>query len=321
MSLLIVADIGGTNARFGLVQELTQAVHITEQHIFNCSEYDTFSHVLNAYLNLIPNFKPKNMCIAIAGPIIGDKIKMTNLKWAFSITEIKQQFKLEHFEVINDFAAQALSVTQLTPTDLITVKPGNVLSTAPKTILGPGTGLGVASLIHTTRHWTALPGEGGHANFAPSNVLEIEIFKILSRSDQHVSLETLLCGSGLVRLHTALSEINGTIHDNTTLLSPADITKEALHDKSSISYKTLCVFCSVLGSAAGNIALTVGARSGVYLTGGILPRVSNILLESDFKESFNSKGVMRHYVEQIPVYLITHPQPALLGTAAHMNNL
>lgn len=151
MSLLIVADIGGTNARFGLVQELTQAIHITEQHIFNCSEYDTFSHVLNAYLNLLPNLKPKNICIAIAGPIIGDNIKMTNLKWEFSITQIKQQFELERFEVINDFAAQALSVTQLTPTDLITIKSGNMLSTAPKTILGPGTGLGVASLVHTDR--------------------------------------------------------------------------------------------------------------------------------------------------------------------------
>lgn len=321
MPLLIVADIGGTNARFGLVQDFAQAMHITEQYVFDCSKYDTFPHVLKAYLNRLPNLKPKNICIAIAGPIIGDSIKMTNLKWEFSITQVKQQFGLERFEVINDFAAQALSVTQLTPTDLITVKPGNVLSAAPKTILGPGTGLGVASLIHTAQNWLALPGEGGHANFAPSNLLEIEVFKILRHSDQHVSLETLLCGSGLVRLHTALSEINGTIHDNTGLLTPADITKEALHDTNSISYKTLCVFCRVLGSAAGNIALTVGARGGVYLTGGILPRVSSILLESGFQESFNSKGVMRHYVEKIPVYLITHSQPALLGAAAHMNNL
>lgn len=319
MSPLIVADIGGTNARFGLVQELTQTIHITEQHIFDCSEYDTFSHVLNAYLNRLDNLKPKNMCIAIAGPIIGDTIKMTNLSWEFSITQIKQQFELERFDVINDFAAQALSVTQLTPTDLITIKPGNPISTAAKTILGPGTGLGVASLIHTPHNWIALPSEGGHANFAPSSLLEIEIFKMLRRSDQHVSLETLLCGSGLVRLHNALSEINDAIHKNTERLTPADITKEALHDKSSASYKTLCVFFRILGSAAGNIALTVGARGGVYLTGGILPRVSNILLESDFKESFNRKGVMRHYVEEIPAYLITHPQPALLGAAAHMN--
>jgi len=318
---LIVADIGGTNARFGLVQECTQAIHITEQHVFDCSQYDTFSHVLHAYLSLVPNFQPKNICIAIAGPIIGDSVKMTNLQWTFSIKQIKQQFELERFEVINDFAAQALAVTQLHATDLITIQPGELLATAPKTILGPGTGLGVASLVHTRQGWIALPGEGGHANFAPSSLLEIEIFKILRNAEQYVSLETLLCGNGLIRLHTALSEINGTISKNTETLLPADITKEALHDKKSISYKTLCVFCRVLGGAAGNIALTVGARGGVYLTGGILPRVSNILLESDFKESFNSKGVMQPYVEKIPAYLITHPQPALLGAAAHMNNL
>lgn len=324
---LIVADIGGTNARFGLVMNFpdpsskNHSMSITEQHAFDCSGYETFSHALDAYLSLIPNHQPKNICVAIAGPIIGDTVKMTNLNWEFSISQVKQNFKLERLEVINDFAAQALSVTQLTADDMMPIKEGEALPFAPKVILGPGTGLGVASLVHTPQGWIALPGEGGHANFAPSSVLEIEVFKILRNNDLYVSLETLLCGSGLVRLHAALSEICGVISEHSEPLLPAQITEWALADQNSIYYKTLMVFCRILGSAAGNIALTVGARGGVYLTGGILPRVSTILLASDFNDSFNSKGVMRHYAETIPAHLIIHDQPALLGAAAHMANL
>jgi len=316
----VVADIGGTNARFGLV---TAAIAdsgeytIVEQRTYECARFETFEAVLAEYLNSLADVKPQHVCVALAGPVDGDEFKMTNLNWCFSRTGVKAKFALQNFEVINDFAAQACSVTHLQTDDLFAVKTGCAVSKAAKSIIGPGTGLGVASLIHNGSIWQPLPGEGGHANFAPGNEEEISLLRAVAKEHEFVSLETLLCGRGLVNLYRGLCRIADQAPE---ALQPADISDRGVSGKDPLCERALQLFCKILGGAAGNLALTCGSKGGVYLTGGILPRIKDFLLASDFVAAFTSKGVMSSYLESVPVYLIVHEHPALIGASAWLED-
>lgn len=319
----VVADIGGTNARFGLVtgkDSKTGEFVVEKKQTFKCASFSTFEDVYVEYFKTFEEL-PKRACVAIAGPVMGDRVEMTNLNWAFSIERMRSQLELDAFFVINDFVAHALSVVSIAPSGLIAIKKTdrnpNETALLPKAIMGPGTGLGVASLVHNGKSWMAIPGEGGHANFAPVTDLDIELYTTLMKTEEYISLETLLCGSGLTRTYKALA----SIHNKTIELEnsrPEAITLSALDRSDDLAVETLSVFCRVLGSAAGNIALTVGAAGGVYLAGGILPRVSDFLLSSEFNSSFSQKGVMGHYVAEIPVNLVVHKDPALIGSAAYL---
>ncbi len=312
----IVADIGGTNARFATVTDAnagTGEFVIEKQKTFECASYESFELLLAAYYDYLGGLRPEHVCVALAGPVDGDKFKMTNLKWCFSRAGVKSEFNLKNFEVINDFAAQACSVTHLQTQDLLEVKAGSESPLNCKAILGPGTGLGVASLVHTGSIWRPQPGEGGHANFAPTNAQEIELLQILMRDFSPVSLETLLCGRGLVHIYRALCEIRGVPAQT---FEPHQVSELGLSGDDEICRDSLSQFCRVLGSAAGNVALTLGAKGGVYLAGGILPRMTEFLLSSEFVAAFKEKGIMSSYMESIPVFLMMHPHPALIGAAA-----
>ena len=310
----IVADIGGTNARFGLVTDIQDGQPVIgEVHVLNGSEYETIQDAIRAYIELLAIATPQAACVAIAGPIDGDDARMTNLNWSFKQSEVKKEFGFTQFAAINDFASLSIATSKLTDEDLIPVKDGERDPQGNKAILGPGTGLGVAGLAYNDKGWLPIPSEGGHVNIAPATELECDVIKAAIKQHGHVSAEVFISGPGLVHLYKALADVRG---EQTKELQPKDVTSFALDNSDALCKETLELFCSFIGTLSGNLALTYGARGGVYLAGGILPRFADFLRASDFNKRFSEKGVMSHYVKDIPVSIIGHKQPGLLGSAA-----
>ncbi|PCK07746.1 MAG: glucokinase [Alteromonadaceae bacterium] len=315
----IVADIGGTNARFALVTGKEGGQFVIEHvNILSGAEFATFELIMQAYLDSLEGIKPKAACVAIAGPIDGDTVKMTNLDWVFSKKSVKEQFGFTAFDAINDFAAVAIATSRLGSSDLLTVKQGNADEHANKAILGPGTGLGVAGLMYYKGQWVPVPSEGGHVNLAPATAFEADILKAGMARFAHVSAEVFISGPGLVNLYQCVADVHGI---SPKALEPKDITSAALDGSDKACLDTLNRFCSFLGAFTGNLVLTYGAKGGAYLAGGILPRFTDFLMTSEFSERFSDKGVMSHYVKDVPASLITYDQIAFLGAAAWLEQL
>lgn len=315
----IVADIGGTNARFALVTGESDGQFVIENiSILNGSNYPSFSAAMRDYIDSLGGVKPHSACVAIAGPIDGDNVRMTNLSWSFSQTAVREEFGFDKFAAINDFGALAVATSALLDQDLQSIRAGTRDPHANKAILGPGTGLGVAGLAYNGGTWLPIPSEGGHVNIAPATPLECDVIKAAMARHGHVSAEVFISGPGLVNLYNALCDVRG---QQPRALEPSDVTGGALDGSDPLCVETLSLFCSFIGSLSGNLALTYGAKGGVYLAGGVLPRFQDFLLSSDFKDRFAGKGIMSHYVENIPVDLITHPQTAFLGAAAWLAQL
>jgi len=312
----IVADIGGTNARFALVTgEANGQFAIENIQILNGKDYSGFEQAMQAYIDGLDGIQPHSACVAIAGPINADSVKMTNLSWSFSCAAVRDEFGFEKFAAINDFGALAVATSALLPSDLISVRVGKRDQAANKAILGPGTGLGVAGLVCNKGQWIPVPSEGGHVNIPPATALECEIIKAAMATHGYVSAETFISGPGLINLYNALCAVKGV---SARVLEPKDITGDAMEGKDDTCVEALNAFCSFIGSVAGNLALTYGAKGGVYLGGGILPRIVDFIKNSEFDARFAEKGVMHHYVENIPVDIIAHPQTAFLGAAAYL---
>ncbi len=330
----VVADIGGTNARYALVTgEQNNLYDISAQVTFNCSDFESFTDSLQAYFDHLDHTVFSDgkrgsviqfACVAIAGPVNGDQVRMTNLSWLFSIAEMESHFGLKKLEVINDFTAQACAINHLSEKDLLPIKmpsSSNEVSHSQclgnKAILGPGTGLGVAGLVCTPAGYFPVSGEGGHVDLAPSTDKEIKILQSLQKKMPHISAETLLCGPGLLALYSEVVKLNGRTE---ICQLPDEVTRNALAKSDEDCVEALSIFCALLGSFSGNVALTLGARSGVYLSGGILPQIREFLLASDFVVRFENKGAMSNFVGDISVSLITHDQPALIGAAAWLSD-
>ncbi|MFT7558748.1 MAG: glucokinase [Flavobacteriales bacterium] len=315
----IVADIGGTNARFALVTEKQGDRYVIENvNILQGANYARLEDALAAYIDGLAGIKPKAACIAIAGPVKGDLISMTNLAWSFSKEKVRTQFGLDAFEVLNDFGALAVATSRLTDDHLITVKEGVRVDPANKAILGPGTGLGVAGLASNGANWLPIPSEGGHVNIAPASVEECEVIKASIARLGHVSAEAFLSGPGLVNLYTAVSDVNGR---KAQCFEPKDVSAKGLDGSNEDCVAALKHFCAFLGTVSGNLALTYGALGGVYIAGGIVPRLIDFLKDSDFAERFSNKGIMSHYVKDIPVELISFDQTAYLGAAGWLEQV
>ena len=310
----IVADIGGTNARFALITGKTQNNFLIDHiHVLNAREFPSCAAALRAYLEKIGGIKPLAACLAIAGPVVSDRVRMTNLSWEFSCVAMAKEFGFQHFVAMNDFAAVAAACGELSEEHLVTVKPGSPDQDSTKAVFGPGTGLGVAGLVNYRGQWLPVPCEGGHVNIAPATAFETEVIKAAIGQHGHVSAEIFLSGPGLVNLYRAICAVRG---EQARDLAPAEVTTGALLGEDKLLQETLSTFCSLIGSFAGNLALTYGAKGGIYMAGGILPRFTDYLLASDFSQRFRQKGVMSHYVETIPAYLISHPETAFVGAAA-----
>jgi len=315
----IVADIGGTNARFALVTGVKDNQFCLEQiHILNGRDYASFEDAMKAYLELV-DVKVKSCCVAIAGPISGDQVQMTNLSWSFSQQAIREAFGFEKFAAINDFASLAVATSALLPEHLENLRAGERDQQGNKAILGPGTGLGVAGLAHNPgAGWLPIPSEGGHANISPATPLECEVIQAAMAVHGHVSAEVFISGPGLVNLYQALCMVNDI---EPRKLEPKDVTGEAMAGSDEMCKNALEMFCSFLGTVSGNLALTYGAKGGVYIGGGVIPRIKEFILNSTFSERFAAKGIMSGYVKDIPVDLIVHPQTAFLGAATWLSQL
>ena len=315
----IVADIGGTNARFALATGMkNDRIQIEESRTLNGRDYPTFADALDAYTGTLKSVKAHAACIAIAGPVGEDRVSMTNLSWEFSLSEMRKRFGFEKFAALNDFAAQAVAASQFQDSDLVNIKSGVADPLGNKAIFGPGTGLGVAGLAYNGGAWLPIPSEGGHVNIAPATELECDIVKAAIAKWGHVSAEHFISGPGLVNLYNVLASVRGEQPEE---LEPQDVTDAALSTTASNKSDALCretlnVFCSFLGSLAGNLALTYGGTGGVYMAGGVLPRFTEFLRASPFIERFSDKGVMSKYVQDIPASLVVHEQAAFVGAAA-----
>lgn len=314
----LIADIGGTNARFAIE---TQPFQLTDILSLPCKQYDSLTLAMQDYLHRLAIPMPPHVGVAIANPVTGDKIQMTNHHWHFSIKQMQQQLGAETFLVVNDFQAQALALTQMQKQHFHFLNGVAKPCPTPRqtaAVIGPGTGLGVSALIPDAGGMmSALAGEGGHVSFAPQDKFEQQLLAFaLPLFDGHVSAERLLQGDGLPLLYQFL-----TANDKNApkRQSPAEITQAALVEKDERCIAVLSRYCAILGSFCANVALTIGATDGVYLSGGIVPRFIDFLKQSDFRRCFEAKGRFSPYLQKIPVYVVTHPNPGLLGAAVALH--
>jgi glucokinase len=308
----LVGDVGSTNARFGLVAAGDRSAALRDVASLRCADYPGLAAAVEAYLARVPEPRPRVAAIAIAAPPTGDRLSLTNHPWTFSISETRQVLGLDRLDILNDFTALALSLPVLPMEDLVKVGEGSPTADAPLAVIGPGTGLGVSGLIKTGDRWMALTGEGGHAAFSPVTEREMDVARMLKRRYGHVSWERLLSGPGLVNLYESLAELTGQAPEP---LSPRDVSKRGMERSCPICGEALDMFCGTLGTAAGNLALTLGARGGVYIGGGIVPKLGDFFQRSAFRQRFEEKGRFADYLAAIPTYVISARYPALIGSA------
>jgi glucokinase len=315
--LQLIADIGGTNARFALTDLDTPHAHLLHEKTLPASEFASLQHATEHYLQSV-QAQPTRAAIAVASPVGHDEIRLTNRAWSFSQQELKSALKLQHLKVLNDFGAVAFAVPALTQAERVCLH-GDAhapLTEGPISVLGPGTGLGVALLVGSTHAgWQVVETEGGHVSFAPIGDEEIQINRWMSARFGRTSNERLLCGAGLSHIDAALAGAeHPSLSASENLREPADIVAAALDGHDVAARKALARFCAVLGSVTGDIALVHGARS-VLIAGGIVPRVIPFLRTSAFRERYLAKGRFAAYLERISIHVITHPNPGLLGAA------
>lgn len=309
----LVADIGGTNARFALATFDGRKVTVRDVQSFLAEDFETIRDAADAYIEAVRQ-KPKVACFAIAAPITEDVIDFTNSPWVLNIPKTKKALGFDDLIVANDFEALASGVLHLSEEDFISVKGGEGDPKTSMIVLGPGTGLGQSLMVPTPNGGRlVIPTEGGHVGFSPSTSEEMEVMKFIAREHPRVSVERILSGRGLVNLHRALCVISGTARVS---LQAREITEAALTKEYPIAVKAVDMFCAILGGVAGDAVLCTGARAKVFLGGGILPKIKDIFLKSAFVDRFLDKGRMRGYVESVPVDLIVGEGAALTGAAA-----
>jgi glucokinase len=307
----LVGDIGATNARFGLVSRDGTVLHWRSH---TCENYPTIDAALAEYLGERGGLPaPRQAAIAVASPVTGDLVAMTNHPWRFSVAALRVHFGFERLEVINDFTAQALALPHLAADQRLMVGGGSTAPGAPLAVLGPGSGLGVSGLVPCGAGWVALTGEGGHATMAPASDRESAVLDHMRRRFDHVSAERLLSGPGLVNLYGTLAEIDRIPSKGYTA---AQITDLGMRGEDPVCAEATAMFCAMLGSVAGDLALTLGARGGVYVAGGIVPRLGDYFAQSPFRARFEAKGRFAAYLAAIPTYVVTYPLAAFVGCAA-----
>ncbi|WP_413206034.1 glucokinase [Rhodospirillum sp. A1_3_36] len=315
----LLADIGGTNARFALT---TGAASWRDERVYPIARFsgpDTAAETYLAEVLAPGEQRPNRGAFCVACPVLGDSVALTNhAAWTFSIQRLGEALGLLPLQVVNDFVAQALAVPALPSEHRITLWEGTPAPQGPIGVIGPGTGLGVAVLAPDgSGGHIVLPGEGGHVTLAPMTPREDALVATARMSLGHVSAERFLSGPGLQTLAAAIRTLDGLPAREET---PGDIMTEGIAGTCPVRTETVSLFFAMLGTVAGNLALSIGAMGGIALMGGIAPRVPEALAASDFVERVQAKGRFRAYMERIPLVLGTHPYPAFLGLAHLMAN-
>jgi len=313
MSTVLVADIGGTNGRFAIADGQS----LQEFKVLPCAEYPTLGDMIKDYLSSLNTEAPKAAAIAVATYVAGDEVSFTNLPWVFSVKSVAKECGFNHFKVINDFTAISVAVPTLQSDQLIQVGGNaNIEDEGAKAIIGPGTGLGVSGLFSHNGTWVPVQGQGGHVLWGAANSFEQELFTYINQQFQPVSAENLLCGKGLKLLYESVCAING---ESEKEYSIPEVVTLGTEGKDGNCTKAVEVFCTVLGRVAGDLTLTLGARSGLYVGGGVVSHFTDFLIGSGlFRKGFEDKGRMSEYMLDIPAYIITEKKIGLIGANESM---
>lgn len=316
----LLADIGGTNARFAL--ELGPH-RFTAVLVLACNAYAGLYEAVRAYLEsdtvrqaypAIAQAPIRHAAIAIANPVDGDLVSMTNHHWEFSVSQLRDRLGLQTLVVVNDFTALAMALPYLQPEEKVQVGGGQAQAQRVIGLIGPGTGLGVSAIIPAGKQWVPLSSEGGHVSFSPVDAEELQLLQEVWREFPHVSAERLISGMGIELIYRTLCRLQGKT--DVVELPAAEISRQALDGSCPVCQKTIAHFCAMLGTVAGNLAITLGATGGVYIGGGIVPRLGELFAHSAFRQRFEAKGRFVNYLAQIPTFVITAEYPAFLGVSA-----
>ncbi len=308
---ILIGDIGGTNARFAL---LTDAfAERREFPVVQTADFPSIDAAIQETVLDKTSVQPRTAILAIAGPIQGDEIPLTNAGWVIRPKALIGDLGFESVLVINDFEAQALAVASLSAEDREQIGPGAIRPAASRVVLGPGTGLGVAGLLHAQHTWFPVPGEGGHVDMGPRSERDYQIWPYIERLDGRVSGEQLLCGRGIMHIYNAVCAAD---RKEATLETPADVTSAALAGKDLQAVETVSLFATYLGRLAGDMALLFMARGGVFLAGGISVKILPALKRPEFRIAFEDKAPHSALLATIPTFVVTHPMAALAGLAA-----
>ncbi len=311
---LLIADIGGTNARFALADPERAGFH--DAMTLKCADFASADDAIRHYLDNLSAAAPEVICLAVAGPVIDGSVQVTNNHWTLNATDIAASFSAKEVRLLNDFEAIAYSIPELgvEETEVIGLPEQRPAldSNFNIAIIGPGTGLGIAGLVRRGQTIIPIVGEGGHIGFAPKSQVQVEILDALRGRFDRVSVERLVSGSGLENIYWALTRIHG---EQRIQLSAADVFAQSREDGDPRASEAVHMFFEILGQVAGDVALTLGATDGVYLAGGIAKRYPELLQNSGFRNAFDNKGRHRALMERIPTLLITHDEPGLLGAA------
>ncbi|MGN6465317.1 MAG: glucokinase [Rhizobiaceae bacterium] len=309
---ILIGDIGGTNARFAILVD-----SYAEPKEFPTVQTADFPNIDDAIQTAIldhTSIQPRSAVLAVAGPVEGDEIELTNCQWVVRPKEMATGLGLEDIVVLNDFEAQALSVVALGEDQMEKIGRGVAEGDASRVILGPGTGLGVAGLVHACHRWIPVPGEGGHMDIGPRTPRDFEVFPHLEKIEGRISGEQLLCGRGLVNIYRAIAKAD---KKTPALATPAEITAAGLEKSDPIATEAVSMFVTCLGRTAGDLALVFMSRGGVYLTGGIAQKIVPALKSGAFRRAFEDKATHSELLRAMPVYVITNPRGAVAGLAAY----
>ena len=302
---VLVGDIGGTNARVGLV-ETNARLRLIEERTFRSSGASGLAPLVEEFLSGAAE-RPTRACFAVAGPVVDGEVRATNIPWKVSAAMLSEALHIPLVRLINDFEAVGHGVLQLAPGDLATLQPGDPDPLGPVALLGAGTGLGAGYLTRDGGAYRVHASEGGHATFAPETARERAVAAFLARRFEHVSIERIVSGAGLAAIYEALS---GTLAD------PETVSARGLSGSDAAAVEALDIFAAAYGAAAGNLAVTLLATGGVYLAGGIAPLLIDKLKDGAFLEAFRRKGRLEPVLARIPVHVIMSPAVGLLGAAA-----
>ncbi|MDN4057532.1 glucokinase [Massilia sp. YIM B02769] len=307
----LLADIGATHARFAL--ETAPGV-LRQTAVLRCDEFSGIVPLLNAYLHAHGGERIAHAAFAMANPISGDLVRMTNRDWQFSTDEVRRTMGWSTLLIVNDFTALAMALPGLGANDVLQIGGGKPAPHAVAGVLGAGTGLGVSGVIPTADGFITLGSEGGHVNFAPADEREFAILQYAWREWPHVSNERILSGPGMELVYRALAERNG-VQATAPVRTAAEIVSCALEENEPLCLEVLECFAGMLGGAAANLAVTLGAFGGIFIGGGIVPRIAPWFATSPFRARFEAKGRFTDYLAQIPTYVIMTPNPALRGVS------
>jgi len=311
---LLIGDLGGTHARFARVAHGGTAW--SDEQTLECEAYESAESAIDDYLDRTGGWQPRAVCLAVAAPIVEHKARFLNNDWQLDADRLRARYQGAAVRLVNDFQAVAHALPHLGSEGVMPIGP--LRSPLPGKddfmagVIGPGTGLGVSGLIRVAGHLHALSSEGGHLGFAPESPLQLDVLKHLQTRFGRVSDERLLSGPGIENIYQALQAIRG---EPAVERSADQILEEARAAKNSAAIETEKLFFEILGQVAGNLALTLGAREGIFIAGGIVPRHPERLETGPFRAGFENKGRHQPLMERIPTWLITHPAPGLLGAA------